>query len=67
MLSTCLRGNWATLLLPIAADNTRQTINRQTTRLSEPGVVQSRHVDLELQQLYGEIMRRVDMSYKDAR
>ena len=51
--------------LPVAADHTRQ--NRQTARLSDPGVVQSRHVDLELHQLYDEIMRRVDMSYKDAR
>jgi hypothetical protein len=53
--------------LPIAADGMRQTVNRQTPHRSNPSGVPSRNADLELQQLYDDIIRRVDMTYKDAR
>jgi|HubBroStandDraft_6_1064221.scaffolds.fasta_scaffold462879_2 hypothetical protein len=39
---------------PIAADGARQMTQGQTAHSVDPGTVQSRNVDLELQQLYDE-------------
>jgi hypothetical protein len=43
---------------PIAADGAWQMTKGLTARSANPGAVQSRNMDLELQQLYDEMMRR---------
>ncbi len=52
---------------PIAADGARQMTKGQTARSADQGAVQSRNVDLELQQLYDEMMRRALVPLEELR
>jgi hypothetical protein len=52
---------------PIAADGARQMTQGQTAHSANPGTVQSRNVDLELQQLYDEMMRRALVPLEELR
>ena len=52
---------------PIAADGARQLTQAQTAHSADPGTVQSRNVDLELQQLYDQMMRRALVPLEELR
>jgi hypothetical protein len=52
---------------PIAADGARQMTQGQTAHSADPGTAQSRNVDLELQQLYDEMMRRALVPLEELR